>query len=87
MLPWVAVAFVIGGFVSMGMPGLSGFVAEFPIFMGVWAGGDLNLVNTAFGLNPSTFYFIVAEIAVIGIIITAAYILRAVGCCILWGIR
>jgi len=35
-MPWVAVAFIIGGLVSMGMPGLSGFVAEFPIFMGVW---------------------------------------------------
>jgi NADH-quinone oxidoreductase subunit M len=36
LMPWVAVAFIIGGLVSMGMPGLSGFVAEFPIFMGVW---------------------------------------------------
>lgn len=35
-MPWVAVAFIIGGLVSMGMPGLSGFIAEFPIFMGVW---------------------------------------------------
>jgi NADH-quinone oxidoreductase subunit M len=35
-MPWVAVAFIIGGLVSMGMPGFSGFIAEFPIFMGVW---------------------------------------------------
>ena len=35
-LPWVAVSFIIGGLVSMGMPGFSGFVAEFPIFLGVW---------------------------------------------------
>jgi NADH-quinone oxidoreductase subunit M len=35
-LPWVAVAFILGGLVSMGMPGFSGFVAEFPIFLGVW---------------------------------------------------
>jgi NADH-quinone oxidoreductase subunit M len=27
-MPWAAVAFIIGGFVSMGMPGFSGFVAE-----------------------------------------------------------
>jgi NADH-quinone oxidoreductase subunit M len=33
----VAVAFIIGGLVSMGMPGFSGFVAEFPIFMGCGA--------------------------------------------------
>jgi NADH-quinone oxidoreductase subunit M len=35
-MPVVAVAFIIGGLVSMGMPGFSGFIAEFPIFMGVW---------------------------------------------------
>jgi NADH-quinone oxidoreductase subunit M len=35
-MPIVAVAFVVGGLVSMGMPGFSGFIAEFPIFMGVW---------------------------------------------------
>lgn len=35
-MPWVAVAFIIGGLVSMGMPGFSGFIAEFPIFMGIW---------------------------------------------------
>jgi NADH-quinone oxidoreductase subunit M len=35
-MPWAAVGFVIGGFVSMGMPGFSGFVAEYPIFLGVW---------------------------------------------------
>lgn len=35
-LPWVAVGFILGGLVSMGMPGFSGFVAEFPIFIGVW---------------------------------------------------
>ena len=78
-LPWVGVAFVLGGFVSMGMPGLSGFVAEFPIFMGVWGGGDLNLANTAFGLNPKTFYYIVAIVSALAIVLTAAYILRAVG--------
>jgi NADH-quinone oxidoreductase subunit M len=35
-MPFVTVAFIIGGLVSMGMPGFSGFIAEFPIFMGVW---------------------------------------------------
>ena len=35
-MPWAAIGFIIGGFVSMGMPGFSGFIAEFPIFMGVW---------------------------------------------------
>jgi NADH-quinone oxidoreductase subunit M len=35
-MPWAAVGFIIGGLVSMGMPGFSGFIAEFPIFMGAW---------------------------------------------------
>lgn len=77
-LPWTAVAFIIGGLVSMGMPGLSGFVAEFPIFLGVWRGGSMNL-SAVFGLNPATYYPIIAMVSALGIIITAAYIMRAVG--------
>lgn len=61
-MPWVAVAFIIGGLVSMGMPGFSGFIAEFPIFMGVWQ------------VKP-----LIALIAVVSIVITAAYILRVIG--------
>ncbi len=38
VMPLVAIGFIIGGLVSMGMPGFSGFVAEFPIFMGLWSG-------------------------------------------------
>jgi NADH-quinone oxidoreductase subunit M len=79
VLPWAMVAFVIGGLVSMGMPGLSGFVAEFPIFMGVWQGGSLNLTNTVFGLNPAAFYPVIAILSALAIIITAGYILRAIG--------
>jgi len=62
VMPWVAVAFIIGGLVSMGMPGLSGFVAEFPIFMGVWS------------YQPW-----IALVAVVSIVITAAYIMRIIG--------
>jgi NADH-quinone oxidoreductase subunit M len=36
VMPLVGIAFIVGGMVSMGMPGFSGFIAEFPIFMGVW---------------------------------------------------
>jgi NADH-quinone oxidoreductase subunit M len=36
VMPFAGIGFIIGGLVSMGMPGFSGFVAEFPIFMGVW---------------------------------------------------
>ncbi len=76
-LPWLVIPFIIGGLVSMGMPGLSGFVAEFPIFMGVWDGTSINL-DAVFSLNPSSYYNWIAIIAALGIIITAAYILRAV---------
>jgi NADH-quinone oxidoreductase subunit M len=79
VLPWAMVAFVIGGLVSMGMPGLSGFVAEFPILLGVWNGGTMNLSETISGLNPSDYYPIIAILASLGIVITAAYVLRAIG--------
>jgi NADH-quinone oxidoreductase subunit M len=59
VMPFAAVGFIIGGLVSMGMPGFSGFVAEFPIFMGVWGA-----------------QWVVAVIASISIVITAAYIMR-----------
>jgi len=36
IMPFATVGFIIGGLVSMGMPPFSGFIAEFPIFLGVW---------------------------------------------------
>jgi NADH-quinone oxidoreductase subunit M len=59
VMPFAAIGFIIGGLVSMGMPGFSGFIAEFPIFMGVWGR-----------------QWLVAVIASISIVITAAYIMR-----------
>ena len=35
-MPWAAAGFIVAGLVSMGMPGFSGFAAEFPIFVGAW---------------------------------------------------
>lgn len=61
-MPWAAIGFIIAGLVSMGMPGFSGFVAEFPIFMGLWQAAP-----------------VAAIIAVLGVVITAAYILRTIG--------
>ena len=61
VMPLVTVAFIVGGLVSMGMPGFSGFIAEFPIFLGLWKA------------QP-----IVAIIAVVGIVITAGYVMRVV---------
>ena len=69
-IPTVTVAFIIGGFVSMGMPGFSGFIAEFPIFMGVWGEKPL----WAWGSNKNW----IAIVAAISIVITAAYIMRLI---------
>jgi NADH-quinone oxidoreductase subunit M len=72
-MPMVAVAFIIGGLVSMGMPGFSGFIAEQPIFMGVWAAGQ---TTSQYYLGQQ--YSWIDLVAVLAIAITAAYILRAV---------
>lgn len=61
IMPWPAVGFIIGSLVSMGMPGFSGFIAEFPIFMGVWR-----------------TQWLVAVIASVSIVITAAYVMLVV---------
>jgi NADH-quinone oxidoreductase subunit M len=68
-LPLAAVAFIIGGLVSMGMPGLSGFVAELQIFMGLWQGPYFGQI---------WYYPIIAILAIWGVILTAAYVLRIV---------
>lgn len=77
-MPWVGVAFIVGGLTSMGMPGLSGFIAEFPIFQGMWAASpDISLNIGSFTL--SNYYTWIVIIAALGIIITAAYVLRVTG--------
>lgn len=74
-MPWVGFAFIVGGLTSMGMPGLSGFIAEFPIFMGMWVASDtISLQIGAFTL--SNYYSIVVIISALAIVITAAYVLR-----------
>jgi len=59
-LPWVAIAFIIGSLVSMGMPGFSGFVAEFPIFMGVWKTNWLAAVIASISIVITAAYVLLA---------------------------
>ena len=74
-MPWVAIAFIVGGLTSMGMPGLSGFIAEFPIFQGMWQASDtISLQFGSFTLRH--YYSIIVALAALGIVITAAYVLR-----------
>jgi NADH-quinone oxidoreductase subunit M len=78
-VPHVTVAFIVGGLVSMGMPGFSGFIAEFPIFMGAW--GEKPFWNANY---PQWLSFLegdknwIAIVAAISIVITAAYIIRLI---------
>ena len=77
-MPWVGIAFIIGGLTSMGMPGLSGFIAEYPIFTGMWAASD-QITLQAGGLVLSNYYSVIVVVAALGIVITAAYVLRVTG--------
>jgi len=56
VMPLVAVAFIIGGLVSMGMPGFSGFIAEFPIFLGLWQVQPVVALVAALGIIITAGY-------------------------------
>ena len=77
-MPWVGFAFIVGGLTSMGMPGLSGFIAEFPIFTGMWKASE-QITLQAGGLVLSNYYSVIVVIAALGIVITASYIMRIIG--------
>jgi NADH-quinone oxidoreductase subunit M len=65
IIPFLSVCYVIAGLASLGLPGLSGFVAEMTIFVGAFQ-------------HPDLFHRIVTVIAVTSIVITAVYILRVI---------
>jgi NADH-quinone oxidoreductase subunit M len=77
-MPWVGLAFIVGGLTSMGMPGFSGFVAEFPIFVGMWNASP-NVALEAGGFVLQNYYAVIVILAALGIVITAAYVLRVTG--------
>ncbi len=66
VLPFLSVAYVICGLASLGLPGLSGFVAEMSILVGAFQ-------------HPDFFHRVATIIACASIVVTAVYILRAVG--------
>ena len=66
IMPFLAVCYVIAGMASLGLPGLSGFVAEMTIFVGSFQHTDM-------------FHRVFTIIACCSIVITAVYILRVVG--------
>lgn len=74
IMPYLAVCYVIAGFASLGLPGLSGFVAEMTIFVGSFQQGMTEFLATG-GLLKLIFTIV----ACCSIVITAVYILRVVG--------
>ncbi len=66
VIPFIITVFVIAGLCSLGLPGLSGFVAEMTVFMGSWQ-------------NPDSFRRLATVLACASIVVTAVYILRASG--------
>ena len=65
-MPFIMTVLFIVGLCSLGLPGFSGFVAEMTVFMGSWEVAD-------------TAYRIATIAACMSIVVTAVYILRAVG--------
>lgn len=66
IIPFLGVGYVIAGMASLGLPGLSGFVAEMTIFVGSFEHTDM-------------FHRVFTIVACCSIVITAVYILRVVG--------
>jgi len=66
VIPFLGVVYVIAGLASLGLPGLSGFVAEMTIFVGSFQ-------------HPDIFHRVCTIVACSSIVITAVYILRVIG--------
>ncbi len=56
VMPLAGIAFIIAGLVSMGMPGFSGFIAEFPIFMGLWQSQPIVAIIAAISIVITAGY-------------------------------
>jgi NADH-quinone oxidoreductase subunit M len=65
-MPFIATVLIITGLCSLGLPGLSGFVAEMMVFVGAWQHTDI-------------FHRIITIAACLSIVVTAVYVLRAIG--------
>ncbi len=66
VMPFLGVAYYIAGFASLGLPGFSGFIAEVTIFVGAFSVDDIGVR-------------ILTILATCSIVVTAVYILRAMG--------
>ncbi len=57
-MPLAMFGFVVGGLVSMGMPGFSGFVAEIPIYLGAWKTYPLSAIIAAISIVVTAAYIL-----------------------------
>jgi NADH-quinone oxidoreductase subunit M len=74
VMPFLGVTYVIAGLASLGLPGLSGFVAEMTIFFGAFQHADM-------------FHRVITIVAISSIVVTAVYILRVVGILLLGPVK
>lgn len=74
IMPFLSVAYVIAGLASLGLPTLSGFVAEMTIFVGAFENQDM-------------FHRVFVIGAISSIVITAVYILKVVGKILYGGVQ
>jgi len=63
VMPFLSVSFVIVGLAGLGLPSLSGFIAEVTVFIGAFA-------------NANTLNRVCTVLAVLSIVVTAVYVLR-----------
>jgi NADH-quinone oxidoreductase subunit M len=66
VMPFITTVLFLVGLCSLGLPGLSGFVAEMTVFVGSWQ-------------NDDVFHRVATIAAAMSIVVTAVYILRAIG--------
>ncbi len=74
IMPYLSVCYVIAGMASLGLPGLSGFVAEMTIFVGSFQAGMADYLG-----GEGSLRLVFTIVACTSIVITAVYILRVVG--------
>jgi len=74
VIPFISMIYVVAGLASLGLPGMSGFVAEMNIFAGAFQHTD-------------TFHRVMSILVVSAIVVTAVYILRVVGMMLMGPVR
>lgn len=70
VMPWLAASFYIAGLASLGLPGLSGFIAESHVFLAGFFGNPWHALAATRTLTI---------LATLSLVVTAVYVLRGLG--------